>query len=290
MLILNPMDKEGFQSERLTRLEYGVLVFLDTAYWILFPSWSSVKCRHRYTVSSLMDTAYWLSEQINDAIKVTLFDVINIQSKNSANDGRNTRRLYVQEEVIESNNVQNDVGNIQRTLQTTSLGTVENAQCYNCSEKGHYARNSPKPRIRDSKYFMKQMLLAKHDATGVILTDEQNDFLFVDASRMKEIKELNANICLMARNQSTNIDSDVRPSYDSAFHSEVQTPSTSYVNPLFAKDNQEQKYPTQAKIINKSIGDDQIDSNIIFDKPNEDVNSGSVEYDNGRLDSHRKYI
>ncbi|GKC04317.1 hypothetical protein Tco_0995927, partial [Tanacetum coccineum] len=37
--------------------------FLDTAYWILFPSWSLVKCRHRYAVSSLMDTAYWLSEQ-----------------------------------------------------------------------------------------------------------------------------------------------------------------------------------------------------------------------------------
>ncbi|GJX00358.1 hypothetical protein Tco_0184271, partial [Tanacetum coccineum] len=37
--------------------------FLDTAYWILFPSWSLVKCRHRYGVSFLMDTAYWLSEQ-----------------------------------------------------------------------------------------------------------------------------------------------------------------------------------------------------------------------------------
>ncbi|GJU37238.1 hypothetical protein Tco_1185592 [Tanacetum coccineum] len=43
-------------------LEYGVLVFLDTAYWILFPSWSLVKFRHRYAVSSLMDMAYWLSE------------------------------------------------------------------------------------------------------------------------------------------------------------------------------------------------------------------------------------
>ncbi|GJW96743.1 hypothetical protein Tco_0178551 [Tanacetum coccineum] len=43
-------------------------------------------------------------------------DRVNIQSKNSGNDGRNTRRSYVQEEVIESNNVQNDAGNIQRTL------------------------------------------------------------------------------------------------------------------------------------------------------------------------------
>nr|GEZ88098.1 hypothetical protein [Tanacetum cinerariifolium] len=36
--------------------------FLDAAYWILFPSWFLVKCRHGYVVSSLMDTAYWLSE------------------------------------------------------------------------------------------------------------------------------------------------------------------------------------------------------------------------------------
>ncbi|GJV18965.1 hypothetical protein Tco_1367985 [Tanacetum coccineum] len=47
--------------------------------------------------------------------------------------------------------------------------------------------------------FGTNVLLAKHDETGVILTDEQNDFLFADASRMEEIEELSANICLMAR-------------------------------------------------------------------------------------------
>ncbi|GJS51670.1 hypothetical protein Tco_0625032 [Tanacetum coccineum] len=88
----------------------------------------------------------------------------------------------------------------------------------------------------------------------------------------------------MAKIQPANINSDAGPSYYSAFLSEVQTPSTSYVNPLFAKDNQEQRYSTQPKIINKSIGDDQIDSNIIFDEPNEDVNSGSVENDNNVQD------
>ncbi|GKD94123.1 hypothetical protein Tco_1373960 [Tanacetum coccineum] len=137
-------------------------------------------------------------------------DILNIQSKFFGNDGRNIRRSYVQEEIIEGNNAQNDAGNIQRTLRTTSSGTAANVQCYNCSDK------------------------------GVILTDEQNDFLFADASRMEEIEELSANICSMARIQQTNIDSDTGPSYDSAFLSEVQTPSTSYVNPLFAKDNLEQ--------------------------------------------------
>ncbi|GJY84486.1 hypothetical protein Tco_0497862 [Tanacetum coccineum] len=165
----------------------------------------------------------------------------------------NTRHSYVQEEVIESNNVQNDAGNIQRILRTASSGTVIN------------------------------ILLAKQDKAGVILTNEQNDFLFADVSWIEEIMELSANICLMARIQLANIDGS---SNDSTFLSEVQTPSTSYVNPLFAKDYQEQKYPTQPKIINKSIGDNQIDSNIIFDEPNEDVNSGSVENDNNVQDSY----
>ncbi|GJR34159.1 hypothetical protein Tco_1209843 [Tanacetum coccineum] len=120
-------------------------------------------------------------------------------------------------------------------------------------KKGHYARNYPKPK---------------------------NDFLVADATQMEEIEELSANICLMARIQPANIDSNARPSYDSAYLSEVQKPSTGYVNPLFAKDNQEQKYPNQPKIINDTISDDQTDSNIIFDEPNVDVNSGSVEYDN----------
>ncbi|GKE87049.1 hypothetical protein Tco_1564524 [Tanacetum coccineum] len=94
----------------------------------------------------------------------------------------------------------------------------------------------------------------------------------------------------MSRIQPANFDSDEGPSYNSAFLSEVQTPSTSYVNLLFAKDTQKQKYLKQPKIINNIIGDDQIDSNIIFDKPNGDVNSGSVEYDNCDNRGSSRYV
>nr|GEY39873.1 hypothetical protein [Tanacetum cinerariifolium] len=137
--------------------------------------------------------------------------------------------------------------------------------------KGHYARNCPKPRVRDSKYFMEQMLLAKHDEAGVILTDEQNDFLYADASRMEEIEDLSANICLMARIQPTNHTSDAGPSYDSVFVGKVQS--------LSINENEEQMYPTHTKIIISIIGDDQIDSNIIIDTHNGNVNSDSVEKD-----------
>ncbi|GJT09342.1 hypothetical protein Tco_0856384 [Tanacetum coccineum] len=96
-------------------------------------------------------------------------DRVNIQSRNSGNAGRNNRRAYVQEEIIEGSNAPNETGN---------------------------------------------------DEAGVILTDEQNDFLFADASRMEEIEELSANICLMARIQPADNTFDVEPSYDSAFISE----------------------------------------------------------------------
>ncbi|GKD54036.1 integrase, catalytic region, zinc finger, CCHC-type containing protein, partial [Tanacetum coccineum] len=87
--------------------------------------------------------------------------------------------------------------------------------------------------------------------------------------------------------QPADIDSDVGPSHDSVFLSEVQTPSTSNVNSLSTKDNQEQKYLKQPKIINDTFDDDQINSNITFDKPNVDVNSSSAEYDNNVQESYK---
>ncbi|GKA41922.1 integrase, catalytic region, zinc finger, CCHC-type containing protein [Tanacetum coccineum] len=83
-------------------------------------------------------------------------DRVNIQSRNSGNAGRNNRRAYVQEEIIEGSNAPNETRNVQRTLRTSSSGNTSTVQCYNCSGKGHYARNYPKPRVRDSKYFMEQ--------------------------------------------------------------------------------------------------------------------------------------
>ncbi|GJS18040.1 integrase, catalytic region, zinc finger, CCHC-type containing protein, partial [Tanacetum coccineum] len=165
----------------------------------------------------------------------------------------------------------NETGNVQRTLRTPSSGNTSTIQCYNCSGKGHYARNCPKPRVRNSKCFMEQMLLAKQDEAGVILINEQNDFLFADASRMEEIEELSANICLMARIQPTDHTSDDGLSCESAFISEVQS--------LSIDENNEQMYPTHTKIINSTIGNDQINSNIKFDSFKGSVNSGSVEKD-----------
>nr|GEX69861.1 hypothetical protein [Tanacetum cinerariifolium] len=162
-----------------------------------------------------------------------------------------------------------------------------NFQCYNCSEKGHYARNCPKPRVWYSSFIIEQVLLAKKDEAGVILLREKNDFLLVDVAEMEELEELSANIRMMPNIQPANIDSDEGPRYDSTFISKVQTPSISYMNLLFTDNIHEQTYYEQPKIINSIIGDDQINSDIIFDDLNMEVNSGSFEHDKNVHNSYK---
>ncbi|GJX72057.1 retrovirus-related pol polyprotein from transposon TNT 1-94 [Tanacetum coccineum] len=74
-------------------------------------------------------------------------------------------------------------------------------------------------------------------------------------------------------------------SYESAFISEVQSSSIN--------ENDEQMYPTHTNIINNTIDDDQINSNIQFDSTKGNVNSGSIEkdthvYDLGALETLAK--
>ncbi|GJT22007.1 retrovirus-related pol polyprotein from transposon TNT 1-94 [Tanacetum coccineum] len=258
----------------------------------LQPEWlkyvTQVRLAKCLTVDTFDDLFYYLQQfqkLVNDDVHTNSEDplasamlllarAITQNFSNPTNNRLRTSSNTRNQAIIQGNrgsNALNETGNVQRTLRTSSSGNTSIVQCYNCSEKGHYARNCPKPRVRDSKYFMEQMLLAKQDEAGVILTDEQNDFLFADASRMEEIEELNANICLMARIQPADNTFDVEPSYDSTFISEVQS---SFIN-----ENKEQMYPTHTKVINSTIGDDQIDSNIIFESPNGNVNSGSIEKD-----------
>ncbi|GJY55033.1 hypothetical protein Tco_0446697 [Tanacetum coccineum] len=58
------------------------------------------------------------------------------------------------------------------------------------------------------------------------------------------------------------------------------------MNSLYTNDDHEQTYPEQPKIINSTIGDDQINSNIIFDDLYVKVNNGSVDHDKNVHDSY----
>nr|GEZ02748.1 hypothetical protein [Tanacetum cinerariifolium] len=194
---------------------------------------------------------------------------------------------------------------------------MSKVECYNCHRKGHFAKEcrSPKdtrrngaaePQKRNVPQFEKlvntsraKKLERSHDPLALVahtgssskntssyyvthptsVVDYDDEYQQDDiqtnskdpltSAMMEEIEDLSANICLMARIQPTNHSSDVGPSYDSAFVSEVQSSSIN--------ENEEQMYPINIKIINSTIGDDQIDNNIIFDTPTRNVNSGSIE-------------
>nr|GEU87296.1 hypothetical protein [Tanacetum cinerariifolium] len=73
----------------------------------------------------------------------------------------------------------NDESNqmVQRIPRTESNSRKASIQCYNYNEKVHYARDCPKPRVRDAKHFLEQMLLALKDEAESNLNDEENDFM-----------------------------------------------------------------------------------------------------------------
>ncbi|GJT88721.1 hypothetical protein Tco_1070438 [Tanacetum coccineum] len=108
-----------------------------------------------------------------------------------------------------------NVGNGGRYVRRTTDNQGDSAR--NRNVKKEYC---PKARVRDSKYFLEQMLLAKKDEAGIMLNAEQNDFLFANAPEIEELKDLSATICMMARLQQADNDSENGPNYDSEFISE----------------------------------------------------------------------
>ncbi|GKA09519.1 retrovirus-related pol polyprotein from transposon TNT 1-94 [Tanacetum coccineum] len=91
----------------------------------------------------------------------------------------------------------------QRNSRTEPTPARANVQCYNCNGKGHYARDCPKPRVRDAKYFREQMLIAMKDEAESNLNDEENDFMLNKAYGDETLEELTAAVIMMARLQPT---------------------------------------------------------------------------------------
>ncbi|GJV83946.1 hypothetical protein Tco_1523844 [Tanacetum coccineum] len=95
--------------------------------------------------------------------------------------------------------------------QATNAG---NGLCYNCNGKCYYARDYPKIRVCDAKYFREQMLLAAKDEAGVHLDEEENDFMLMNAYDDDQLEELNALVIMMACIQPTDDKSDAELTYD----------------------------------------------------------------------------
>nr|GEY57487.1 hypothetical protein [Tanacetum cinerariifolium] len=74
--------------------------------------------------------------------------------------------------------------------------------CYNCNGKSNYARECPKPRVHDAKYFKEQMLLTTKDEAGVHLNEKENDFMLNNTYGDKMLEELNVEMIMMAEHDT----------------------------------------------------------------------------------------
>ncbi|GKC91217.1 putative ribonuclease H-like domain-containing protein [Tanacetum coccineum] len=143
---------------------------------------------------------------------------------------------------------------IQRVPRTESTPGKANVQCYNCNEKGHYARDCQKLRVCDAK----------------------NDFMLDTSNGEETMEELTTTVMLMARVQPADGNVETMPSYDAKAVSEVNALSKGH----------EQMHHEKRKIIIQTFDDDQIDSNFIFDDLYVENNSAMSDRD---LNDHEKY-
>ncbi|GKD66731.1 hypothetical protein Tco_1308839 [Tanacetum coccineum] len=204
---------------------------------------------------------------------------LNIQTKNGGYGGNGNRNAGRQNRNQAFNTgTGNDESNqiVQHVPRTESNLGKANVQCYNYNEKGHYARDYQKPRVRDAKYFREQMLLAMKDEAGSNLKDEENDFMLDNSYGDETLKELTDVVIMMARIQSANNNAASEPSCDAKAISEVNASTRVH----------EQVNCVQRKTIIHTFDDDQIDSNIIFDDPYVEHNGGTSEHDSTAHDEY----
>ncbi|GKA48471.1 hypothetical protein Tco_0741429 [Tanacetum coccineum] len=145
--------------------------------------------------------------------------------------------------------------------QETTVGNGFAQKNMETKEKGHYARDFPEPRICDAKYFREQMLLTKKDEVGVNLDIEENDFMLMNAYSDDQLEELIASVIMMTHIQPTD-------------------------NKLLSKGDHEQRNHAKLETIKCTFFDDKIDSNIIFDDPYVEDNSGNAKHDQDAHDQN----
>ncbi|GKC92510.1 hypothetical protein Tco_1157952 [Tanacetum coccineum] len=160
---------------------------------------------------------------------------------------------------IQSKNV-GYAGNGNRNVERQNKNQATNAGnglVHSIEEYDQNVKRIPKTKSTLEKT---NMLLTLKDEAEAHLDEEENSFMLDNAYVNNILEELNTVVIMMAHIQPTDDKSDAKPTYDSEFISE--------------------KLET---IMHTSV-DDQIDSDIIFDDPYMDNNSGQAEHDTNAHD------
>ncbi|GJZ54936.1 retrovirus-related pol polyprotein from transposon TNT 1-94 [Tanacetum coccineum] len=183
---------------------------------------------------------------------------VDIQTKNEAYGGngiKNAGRRNMNQafNAGTGNDKRNQI--IQRVPQTELTPRKANVQCYNCNEKGHYARDYQKPRVHDAKYFREQILLAIKDEARSNLNNEENEFFLYNSYGEETMKELTI-IAVSEVNASSKV--------------------------------HEQMSHVKRKTIIQTSDDDQIDSNITFNDPYVENNGGTSDHDSNAHDEYHE--
>ncbi|GKB00025.1 hypothetical protein Tco_0828018, partial [Tanacetum coccineum] len=135
-----------------------------------------------------------------------------------------------------------------------------------------------------------QKLLAARDEARVNLDTEENDFMLMNAYGDDQLEELNALVIMMAHIQPNDNKSDVEPTYDVEVISEVNASQIDQINGLLSKGDHVHRNHEKFKNIKHTSADDQIDSDIIFDDPCVENNSGQVEHNQDDHDQTYAHI
>nr|GEV54487.1 hypothetical protein [Tanacetum cinerariifolium] len=202
--------------------------------------------------------------------------LMDVFDKFAAKEGESLEFVYERLKTLVNIIDRNNVHLILVSINTKFLNCLQLewskyvTMCYNRNEKGHYARDCQKPRVRDAKYFTEQMLLAMKDKAGSNLNNKENDFILDTSYGEETMGELIAIVMLMARIQPADGNVENVPSYDAKAVSEVNASSKVH----------DQMSHVKRKTFIHTSDDDQINSNIIFDDSFVKNNGARLGYKN----------
>ncbi|GJV90660.1 retrovirus-related pol polyprotein from transposon TNT 1-94 [Tanacetum coccineum] len=219
---------------------------------------------------------------------------VDIQSKNigyvrnvNQNAGRQNRYLVATAGNGMVQQMEANDQTIQRASRIESNPGKPNIQCYNCNARGHYACDCPQPKVRDSKFFREQLLLALKDEVGGNLKEEENDFMLDNYYGDESLEELNAAVIMMARIQPIDDTGATSSRSDVDIRSEVNASTKHNKSRMPSKSVHEQKNHVKLKTVINTSDDDQIDSSIIFDDLYLENNGGEDDHDSI---THEQYV